>query len=423
MADLSQIDEYTVVAAELAYDVEESVDDNLQSHGRLSDEAVQRELPGYEVAGTFVDTFSGFKAVAFESKTGDRNAHRIYAIAGTQVFENTDFRDWASGLMMAEPQFVSDATLLMIKNAADYASDPEHGGEVLITGQSQGALGAQGVGYLLEEYLNASGAPHHLVHVVSWGAAGAEEAIVAMIRRHRRGMSRDVWPPLERHWSYTEPDYGSIMQIWRDIRTQWQDLADEDIKAHVSSVARQMRIIGFFFEIDPFARAGRFLGTSFVIPTELMLPDRCEDLVVELLFRTKVGKLGVTLESHFLNGYRRAVTRGAIALSRPAEPEKWPWVIDWLSNVRSIAKAWLVNQYLEKLATSESNWRLCMQSLEWMTDRNRTCRRSYWPGCVAPVDYDKADTPFEKEAPHWCLITKGPGAYRSLTSTEVSTVP
>src|SRR5512132_525472 len=42
LADLSQLDEYTVVAAELAYDVEESVDDNLQSHGRLS----QRELPG-----------------------------------------------------------------------------------------------------------------------------------------------------------------------------------------------------------------------------------------------------------------------------------------------------------------------------------------------------------------------------------------
>jgi hypothetical protein len=70
-----------------------------------------------------------------------------------------------------------------------------------------------------------------------------------------------------------------------------------------------------------------------------MLPDLCEDLVIELLFRTKIGKLGVTLESHFLNGYRRAVTRGAIALSRPAEPEKWPWVIDRLSNIRSIAKA------------------------------------------------------------------------------------
>jgi hypothetical protein len=413
LADLAQTDQNTVIASELAYDVEESVDDDLRSHGRLPDEALQRELPGYEVAGTFVDTFTGFKAVAFQSKTGDRNAHRIYAVAGTQVFENTDFRDWASGLMMAEPQFVSDATLSMIKNAADYASDLEHGGEVLITGQSQGALGAQGVGYLLEEYLNASRAPHHLVHVVAWGAAGAEEAIIATIRRHRRGMSRDVWPLLERHWSYTEPDYGAIMQIWRDIRTQWQDLADEEIEAHLSSVARQTRSIGFFFEIDPFARTGRFLGTSFVFPTGLMLPDPCEDLVVELLFRTKIGKLGVTLESHFLNGYRRAVTRGAIALSRPAQPEKWPWVIDWLSNIRSIAKAWLANQYLEKLAASESNWRLCMQSVEWMTDRNRTCRRSYWPGCAAAADYDTADTPFEKEAPHWCLITKGPGAHRS----------
>jgi hypothetical protein len=173
LADLSQIDEHTVIASELAYDVEESVDANLQSHGHLSDERVQRELPGYGVAGTFVDTFTGFKAVAFEGKTGD--PHRIYAVAGTQVFENTDFRDWASGLMMAEPQFVSDATLSMIKNAADYASDLEHGGEVLITGQSQGALGAQGVGYLLEEYLNASGAPHHLVHVVAWAPPGRKK--------------------------------------------------------------------------------------------------------------------------------------------------------------------------------------------------------------------------------------------------------
>ena len=412
LADLVQIEQYTVVASELAYDVEEFVDDMLHSHGHLSDERLQRELPGYEVAGTFVDTFTGFKAVAFESKAGDR--HRIYAVAGTQVFQNTDFRDWASGLMMAEPQFVSDATLLMIKDAAEYASDPEHGGEVLITGQSQGALGAQGVGYLLEEYLNAGGAPHHLVHVVSWGAAGAEEAIVAMIRRHRRDGSRDVWPPLDRHWSYTEPNYRAILHIWRDIRTQWRDLADEDIEAHVGSVTRQMRIIGFFFEIDPFARAGRFPGTSFVFPTELMLPELCEDLVIELLFRTKVGKLGVTLESHFLSGYRRAVTRGAIALSRPAEPEKWPWVLDWLLDVRSVAKAWLVDQYLEKLAGSERNWRLCTQSREWMTDRNRTCRQSYWPGCAAAGDYDTGDTPFEKEAPHWCLITKGPGDSRGL---------
>jgi hypothetical protein len=309
LADLSQIDQNTVVASELAYDVEESVDANLRSHGRLSNERVQRELPGYGVAGTFVDTFTGFKAVAFQSETGGRNAHRIYAIAGTQVFENTDFRDWASGLMMAEPQFVSGATLSMIKNAADYASNRERGGEVLITGQSQGALGAQGMGYLLEEYLNARGVPHHLVHVVSWGTAGAEEAIAGMIRRHRRAISRGVWPPLERLWSYTEPDYGAVMRIWCDIRSQWQDLANEEIEANVSSVASQMRIIGFFFEIDPFARAGRFLGTSFVFPTELMLPDRCEDLVVELLFRTRLGKIGVTLESHFLNGYRRAATR------------------------------------------------------------------------------------------------------------------
>jgi hypothetical protein len=77
LADLSRIDQDTVVASALAYDVEEFVDDGSRSRGRLSDEALQRDLPGYEVAGIFVDTFSGFKAVAFESKTGD--PHRIYA--------------------------------------------------------------------------------------------------------------------------------------------------------------------------------------------------------------------------------------------------------------------------------------------------------------------------------------------------------
>jgi hypothetical protein len=71
LADLAQIAQNTVIASELAYDVEESVDDDLRSHSRLPDEALQRELPGYEVAGTFVDTFTSFKAVAFESKTGD----------------------------------------------------------------------------------------------------------------------------------------------------------------------------------------------------------------------------------------------------------------------------------------------------------------------------------------------------------------
>jgi glutamate synthase domain-containing protein 3 len=45
--------------------------------------------------------------------------------------------------MMAEPQFVSDGTLLMIKNAADYVSDAEHGGEVVITGQSQGSCSSR----------------------------------------------------------------------------------------------------------------------------------------------------------------------------------------------------------------------------------------------------------------------------------------
>lgn len=400
LADPSRVDRDTVVAAELAYDVEDVVDPSLRSSGRLPTDTVARQLPAYRLAGTFADTFSGFKAAVFEQGEGTAEAHRIYAVAGTQVFENTDFRDWASGLMMGEPQFVSDATLRMIRDAADYARDMEHGGEVFVTGQSQGALGAQGIGFLLEEYLDALGSSHHLVHVVAWGAAGAEETIDSMIERFRGGEVRSLWPPLERHRSLAEPERAETDAVWHTITERWRDLADDEIDAHVRVVAARMRIVGFFFEIDPFARVGRFLGTSLVLPTEMMLPDRCEYLVLELLFRTRLGKLGVTLESHFLNGYRRAVMREAILLARPAEPEKWPWAMDRILDLRELAADWLVDQYLATLAESPGNWRLCLASREWMTDRNSRCRRAYWPGCG----------PDGEDPGHWCLIRKGADA-------------
>ena len=209
------------------------------------------------------------------------------------MFESRDYRDWASGLMMASPQFVSDAALTMIRHAADYAADMEHGGEVVVTGQSQGALGAQGLGFLLQEYLNAKGGPHHLVHVVAWGAAGAEAEIVAgdrpvPPRRQPRRLAAAGTP----HGLLPSPTTRRSMAIWHAIGWQWLTLDDAAIDAHVRSVAAQMRIVGFFFEIDPFARAGQFLGTPFVFPTELILPDRCDNLVLELLFRTRIGKLG-----------------------------------------------------------------------------------------------------------------------------------
>ena len=405
LTGLGPVDEATVLAAELAYDVEDIVGDDGRSQAHLSQAAVDGALSGYDVVATFADTLSGFKAAAFASQ-GTRDRHRIYAIAGTQVFENRDYRDWASGLRMASPQFVSDAALTMIRHAADYASDMERGGEVVVTGQSQGALGAQGLGFLLQEDLNARGTPHHLVHVVSWGAAGAHSEIVAVIEQYRRDGSRGVWPPLERHLAFTQPDYPEIMAIWHAIGSQWLTLDDAAIDAHVHSVAAQMRIVGFFFEIDPFARAGEFLGTPFVFPTELMLPDRCDNLVLELLFRTRIGKLGVTLESHFLNGYRRAAARGAIELSRPAEPEKWPWVMDTLADVRGVGRMWLADLFLAQVGTSETNWQTCRQAGAWMTEDNRRCRDASWPGCSRLGDDDDGEGVRTRDVPRWCLITR-----------------
>ena len=110
LADALDIVEASVVAADLAYDIQEQAQSDLRAIGHLDPETVSRELPGYIIQRLYVDSFSGLKAVALESRL---SRHRIYAIAGTQVFVNRDYRDWASGLMMARPQFVSNASLLL----------------------------------------------------------------------------------------------------------------------------------------------------------------------------------------------------------------------------------------------------------------------------------------------------------------------
>ena len=94
LADALDIVEASVVAADLAYDIQEQAQSDLRAIGRLDPETVSRELPGYIIQRLYVDSFSGLKAVALESRL---SRHRIYAIAGTQVFVNRDYRDWASG--------------------------------------------------------------------------------------------------------------------------------------------------------------------------------------------------------------------------------------------------------------------------------------------------------------------------------------
>lgn len=171
---------------------------------------------------------------------------------------------------------------------------------------------------------------------------------------------------------------------------------------HVRSVARQMHIIGFFFDIDPFARIGTFLGQILVLPTELVLPQRCEQLVAELVLDTRIGDFGVRLESHFLKGYRRAVVRGAIALARPAQITQREWVLDVLAATKAIGRTWLRNIYLTGLGESDGNWQRCFAARRWITDRNRDCRRPYWPGCDEPaVGSERLG-----EAAGWCLIAE-----------------
>lgn len=407
LAEPWRIDERTVLAADIAYEIEYSVNPDLTSSGRLDAAIVASKLPEYEIREIYADTFSGFTGLVLEPKADvDEAPHRIYAIAGSHVFYHTDLRTWASGLTMARAQIVSGGALRMIRDAATYAQAGANGGEVFVTGQSQGGLASQGVGYLLQALLDAEQRPHHLVHVVSWGAVGAEEALVRMIEQHHDGNKRGFWPEFERHWSFTDPNYATEMAVWSTITRTWDHVPPPQAAIHIRDTASRMRIVGYFFEIDLFARGGTFLGTPMVFPTALVLPDACEELVSERVADTTAGAFGVSLESHFLNGYERAVARGAVGLSRPARPKKWPWVIDVLHAAENVGMVWLTNLYLTRVAGSDSNWRLCTESERWITDRNSDCEKAYWPGCSR--DSDPAGAAGTRSPPgNWCLIEEG----------------
>jgi len=408
--ELWRVDEATVVASDLAYEVKEWRTPDLREQGRLPSE-LATSFVGYDVIATYLDTYTGFKAVAFDRRNPEPGqAHRIYAIAGTQVFVNTDFRDWAAGLTMARSHMVSTAALRLIADAAAYVSDRENGGEVFITGQSQGAVTAQGVGFLLQEYLGATRDTrgHHLVHVVSWGAVGSLQPIMTLIERQRDGLGRDFPAPFEHHWAATSADHAKAMGVWSRLAQVWSELDDAAIEPHVGTVAANMRIVGYFYEIDPFARAGTFLGTSLVLPTAFVLPADCEQLVTELMFQTRAGKVGITLEAHFLKGYQRAVERGALAVARPAETGKWDWVTDLLPLGDIIGKAWLAEIYRDTVLSTDTNWRACTAAGTWRTDRNRHCRQDSWPGCTRDPIATGGEADGGDIGARWCLIEPPP---------------
>ncbi len=388
--ELWRVDAATVAAADRAYDIRD--DDPARGPG-LDDGDAAAALADYAVVGIHTDRYSGFAGLVLEARgAAARQPHRIYAIAGTHVFERTDLRGWASGLTMGRAQYVSNGALGMIRDAADYATR----GEVFVTGQSQGGLSAQGVGHLLQSLLDARGAAHRLVHVVSWGAAGAQETLLRAMARHRAGGHRGFWPALERHWAATEPGHAAAAQAWAAITTQWDRVPQGQEPEHLAAVAARMRSIGYFFEIDLFARGGTFLGQTFAFPTALVLPDECDTTVLELVVGAQAGRFGVRMESHFLKGYRRAVERGAIAVARPARPAHWQWFSDLMPALEDAGDAWLEVIHLSNAATTPHHWRSCTASAEWFTMANTVCRADWWPGCG----------PREPEAEHWCLVRR-----------------
>lgn len=394
---LWRVDETTVEAASLAYNVRYPPAELLRGEPTLdlSDGSV---VPaGYEVVKLYTGGYTGFAGIALQSTPASGlPRHRIYAIAGTHVFDHTDLRGWASGLTFGVAQITAQAALLMIRDAAEFAADLRGGGEVFITGQSQGGLSSQGVGYLLQAYLDATVPRHHLVHVVSWGGIGVEEALVHMIAQQRAGEGRGIWRRLETHFSALDPTYSEGAQVWNATAGQWAAIAPGQERQHVAAVVGRMRVIGYFFEIDMFARVGTFIGATFAFPTALILPDDCDEMMAEAVVGTTAGTFGVRLESHFLRGYRRAVERGAVGLARPAHPHKWQWATDLLPTFDAVGRIWMETLYLARAATQPFTWQGCQKAGVWMTQHNRRCEATFWPGCGPVVQAE----------PNWCLIAE-----------------
>lgn len=401
--DVWRVDEATVMAADRAYEIDLDLDEAMEVRPKLDAASLRQALPGYRLLRLYGDAYSGFAGMVLEAQpSGKRDRtftpHRIYAVAGSRVFYNTDLRTWASGLTMARAQFVSNAALEMAADAADYAGDLARGGEVFVSGQSQGGLTSQGLGFLIQSLLDVRPGANRLVHVVSWGAIGAREAVVALVDGERAGDGRGFPDQIERHWEARGSSARAIA-IWNELSAPWERLSDSAVGGHVDAVAARMRVIGFFFEIDLFARAGTFMGTTYAFPTELVLPDDCEQLVAELVVGQTGGDFGVRLESHFLNGYERAVRRGAIGLARPALPHKWEWVSDMLPTFQAMGDAWLESLYLDRLGASPGNWRACGQAKSFRTDANLRCEALYWPGC-GPRQRSQSGGDYGS----WCLI-------------------
>ncbi|WP_419897603.1 hypothetical protein [Roseomonas sp. USHLN139] len=401
---LWRLDEATVQAADRAYDIRQSAEAAAAGLPPvLAESEVAGSLSGYRQVALHTDAYTGFAALVLEAEPRPGRApHRIYAVAGTHVFQHRDFRSWASGLTFGRAQFSSTAALRMLAEAARYATSPE-GGEVVFTGQSQGGLTAQGLGFLLQSYLDARAVPHRLVHVVSWGAVGAEEVFLRAIDALRRGEGRGFSRSLETHWAAIDPGYAEAAGFWSVVAAAWRAIPAGSETAWIRDRMAGARVLGYFFDIDLFARAGTFPGVTLAFPTALILPEACDTTVAEAVIGLQPGAFGVRLESHFLQGYRRAVARGAIALARPAVPAKWEWVEALAPPLEELGYLWLETLYFDGVASGPAQWRQCQAASRWMTPANRSCRAGFWEGC-AP----------DPEAHRWCLVREGPAGVPAM---------
>ena len=404
--NLVEVDQMLAYAADASYDII-SNDSLTQMQVGLSQRngVPHRDLAArYRIQKIYADAYTGFKAIAFESTRPNMPNHRIYAIAGTFVFFRPDLRTWASGLSLGRLGSLSDASLELVEDAAMYAAS-QYGGEVIISGQSQGGILAQNTGFLVQMRLNAELEQKQqrqgkLIHIVTLGAVGSVEAIEKIIKQSLDGQVRGISVEIERHLRNLNPDkYSRILSTWRKIESAWRSVHRSQIREFIFAEAQKMRVIGYFFQLDLFARSGTFLGTTYVLPHEFAFPRECDRLQAFDIVANMRASRAFVFETHFLNGYRRAIQRGVLNLARPALPRKWNWVLNLQQVLDPLSDLWMNTLFLNQSAASDENWAECKRSKSWITLINRYCTADYQPGCsrVLPNHESSGLNP-------WCLI-------------------
>lgn len=407
LGNLTEIDQYTVYTADAAYDVvsNEHIQNPVVELNRSFGSPHPRLEAKYKLVKIYSDLYSGFKAIAFESTSPKIRKHRIYSLAGTYVFFRPDLRTWANGLSLGRIGSVSETALELIEDAAQFAMNT---GEVLVSGQSQGGILAQNIGFLLQMRLNAEQMQSretqpNLVHVVALGAVGSVEGIRNIVQNVLNKKSRGYPRQVEKHLSFIQPaKYRLAMQTWDRIQNAMRVLPASansfKIDQFILNEARKMRVIGYFFQLDLFARTGTFLGSTYLLPYETALPRTCDELQAQQIVSEISPSFAFVFETHFMNGYRRGFERGAISMARYAVPKKWSWVLNLQRILDPVAEIWMHTLFLEQTASTEENWKLCQASKSWSTFARVGCTQSWYPGC------SRQSEELSQQINAWCLI-------------------